>query len=72
MHPDFFHRFRRRRERHRVDASFGRDDAVQRRVLACFALAVGDDRDRLAGDRYAAAAARLSVVAVARAERHPD
>ncbi len=69
-HLHFFHRFGRRRERNRVDARLGSNHAVEGGVLVGFALAVSYDRDGLAGDRDAAAAASLSVEAATAAEHH--
>src|SRR5262249_12918535 len=66
----FRHGFGRRRERHRVDPSFGGNDAVKRGVLAHLALAVGNQSDALAGNGDAPAGTRHAVVPVARAERN--
>ena len=67
-HFHFFNRLRGRREGNRVDPRFGRHHAVERCMLAHFALPVGNDRDGLPGNRDTAAAAALSVQTAAAAE----
>src|SRR5262245_53527908 len=75
QHAELLHGLDRRAEGNRVDARFGRDDAVERALLIGLALAVGDERQPYAGNRNAVRALTLTealaVGAATRTVLHP-
>jgi hypothetical protein len=71
LHLELFDCFRRRRERHRVDARLGDSDTVERGVLVRVALPVGADADRYSGHGYAAGVAVHISKSHAAAELNP-